>query len=732
MSIELRPLGVECNLGCQYCYQNMHRDAGNGTTAYDLAAMKAAIEEQGGPFHLFGGEPLLMNEDDLEEMFRWGCRKYGQNCIQTNGALLDDNHIRMFKQYAVDVGLSIDGPGPLNDVRWAGTLEKTRRATEKSQQAISRLLAAGIEPGIMIQVTRCNCSAQRLPQMYDWVRELDRLGICSMRLHILEIENHAVRQKYGLSIEENVEILLSFFELEKELKNMRFDLSSEMKDLLLAKDSEASCIWRACDPYTTDTVNGVDGNGKRHNCGLTDKEGIDFQKPDSAGFERYIALYHTPQEHGGCKDCRFFLVCKGHCPGTAIDRDWRNRTEYCQVWKQLFTHLEGQLVKKKKKPITLHRRRKQWGKKMLDLWACGDDLLLETDLEDSNRTGSEAVSLEQHEFLRVTWVSSDARQLWEPRLEQIKDALDDLKYPLIAAGIRPLILERIYPYRLAGLRRRLKTMAVPHDGAPSPGDDEIKQKFFGGQGGDFTKKPPCRRRQSDFMAVKVVPLEMSAGELSRFFLTPFPEDDRQIFILIGSGERIDKALTALAKNDWTAFHDQCGTPRCCSESLRDLKQAKSREPAWAMAQQTAGQTAQERLCHVPSQWQTNPVLYPLGLELLNHYPCHGSCCESMKQSEGIAAFGIKQGKKREIEMLKNILSWSMSWSTLHGITEIKTPVFKFITNAQPTASRHEVRFHGASFPEKGARGLGFPYRQPSRLSFSESEGFKRGLENPIH
>ena len=27
MSIELRPLGVACNLACHYCYQNPQRDA---------------------------------------------------------------------------------------------------------------------------------------------------------------------------------------------------------------------------------------------------------------------------------------------------------------------------------------------------------------------------------------------------------------------------------------------------------------------------------------------------------------------------------------------------------------------------------------------------------------------------------------------------------------------------------------------------------------------------------
>lgn len=66
MAVELRPLGVQCNLRCVYCYQKPQRDAGNLARRYDLDAMRAAVEQEGGPFTLFGGEPLLMPRADLE------------------------------------------------------------------------------------------------------------------------------------------------------------------------------------------------------------------------------------------------------------------------------------------------------------------------------------------------------------------------------------------------------------------------------------------------------------------------------------------------------------------------------------------------------------------------------------------------------------------------------------------------------------------------------------------
>ena len=115
----------------------------------------------------------------------------------------------------------------------------------------------------------------------------------------------------------------------------------------------------------------MEGKGQRSNCGRTNKDGIDFVKADSAGYERYIALYQTPQEYGGCKDCRFFLMCKGQCPGTAIDGDWRNKTEHCQVWMQLFEHLEQRLKQQDKTPISLDPNLHYLEENMLSAWQAG-------------------------------------------------------------------------------------------------------------------------------------------------------------------------------------------------------------------------------------------------------------------------------------------------------------------------------------------------------------------------
>src|SRR5262249_47667300 len=161
MTVEVRPLGVRCNIQCQYCYQNPQRDAGETTRPYDLDAIKRALEQEDSTFSLFGGEPLLVPADDLEELFRWGFERHGGSGIQTNGTLIDDDHVRMFKAYGVRVGISLDGPDELNDARWNGSLERTRDATAKSQRAVERLCAEGLTPSLIVTLHRANASADK-------------------------------------------------------------------------------------------------------------------------------------------------------------------------------------------------------------------------------------------------------------------------------------------------------------------------------------------------------------------------------------------------------------------------------------------------------------------------------------------------------------------------------------------------------------------------------------------
>ena len=140
MTVEVLPLGVTCNLSCGYCYEHPIRDAGNFEKEYDMDKMKNALSKHPTNFSIFGGEPLLVPIKDLEELWRWGYERNKYNSIQTNGTLITDDHIELFKRYKVHVGMSMDGPDEMNDSRWAGSLEKTRLMTKRSNDSLKKCI----------------------------------------------------------------------------------------------------------------------------------------------------------------------------------------------------------------------------------------------------------------------------------------------------------------------------------------------------------------------------------------------------------------------------------------------------------------------------------------------------------------------------------------------------------------------------------------------------------------
>ena len=126
--------------------ERRYRSAEGWGDNHDPSHDRNRTEAEGHAFTLFGGEPLLLPVEDLEHLWAWGLAKFGSNSVQTNGTLIDDEHVRLFKTYRVSVGISIDGPGALNDVRWHGSLAKTRRGGRKQPSDLGCGRALATDP----------------------------------------------------------------------------------------------------------------------------------------------------------------------------------------------------------------------------------------------------------------------------------------------------------------------------------------------------------------------------------------------------------------------------------------------------------------------------------------------------------------------------------------------------------------------------------------------------------
>jgi len=360
MTIEVHPIGLKCNLACTYCYQENMRPADKPYLS--VRKMLRQIKKQGSDFTIFGGEPLLTPIRTLELLFAYGFRHYGKNGIQTNGTLITDRHMEMFKKYAVHVGVSIDGPDELNNAR-EGRISAavTGVLTRKTQENIERLLRDGVQCSLIITLHRVNAVGKNLDRLESWLRDLAAKGLRSARIHLMELDNPDKSRKLVLTAEENATAVLRLSAIQR----FDVDLYQEMKRNLQDDFSRSSCIWNGCDPYTTPAVVGIDSDGTLSNCGRVNKGPHNYRKADTPGRERVIGLYATPYEDGGCKGCRFFLACKGQCPGTGINGDWRNRTEHCGTLMILFEQMEKELIAEGKTPTSLREDRETLEKSYL-------------------------------------------------------------------------------------------------------------------------------------------------------------------------------------------------------------------------------------------------------------------------------------------------------------------------------------------------------------------------------
>ncbi len=159
-----------CNLNCSYCYvYNKGDDSWRARPNFMSSEVFAAAvhriarhcEQSGQPsvrmtFH--GGEPCLAGPERFDawcRQLREGLTRVPQVdlVVQTNGTLIDDSWIEVFRRRDVTVGVSIDGPKATHDAnrvdhRGRGSYDSVRRGLARLHDAgIPLELLCVIQPG---------------------------------------------------------------------------------------------------------------------------------------------------------------------------------------------------------------------------------------------------------------------------------------------------------------------------------------------------------------------------------------------------------------------------------------------------------------------------------------------------------------------------------------------------------------------------------------------------------
>ena len=109
-----------CNLDCKYCYDKENHRQKDMENKYFKAKIPSIInnikylwkdKKAKCEIIFHGGEPLVINPENYEELISEIKKEYPKAIIsiQTNGTLINEKFIKLFKKYNIHLGISLDG-----------------------------------------------------------------------------------------------------------------------------------------------------------------------------------------------------------------------------------------------------------------------------------------------------------------------------------------------------------------------------------------------------------------------------------------------------------------------------------------------------------------------------------------------------------------------------------------------------------------------------------------------
>jgi uncharacterized protein len=322
-NFENRPEGP-----CSYCYNTSLRRNFQEKEITNIKAIGDLLEREfpkrRGSIILHGGEPLYMKEENLEKLLKLSFELSNRSALQTNGSLVSDKKIELFKKYKTHIGVSIDGYWPAN--RWRG---KTKRNTDLVIENIFKLKKAEVPVAVLFTLHKDNVVPEKIKYVEKLILDLAEKEIYS-KINLI----YHPDTKIEISIKQAKWAYLRLAEFVLHHNLPRILPFQSIVDGLLGKPNE--CMFSDCDPFATRAVH-VTASGIPTLCGRFDQE--IFNQGNLQTPMRWNILRQTD-----CKGCRYGgTVCFGGCPAVSRDWDWRNKDRFCEAYYALFQFFERKL-----------------------------------------------------------------------------------------------------------------------------------------------------------------------------------------------------------------------------------------------------------------------------------------------------------------------------------------------------------------------------------------------------
>jgi len=303
-----------CNLRCKHCYIEAGNPLEGELTTDELVKLVDEFAQLGGErLIITGGEPLLRREA-LYEVFK-KAKEVGIKHVfmETNGTLISDRDIDVFKKYDIELGVSLDGA-----VKETNDYIRGEGCYKKSTDAIRRLVCAGVKTKIGFTLMRPN------------INEADKIVLLAKDLGVDSISIKALLEMGRAST--NKDLMLNFKEVYSAMlsiwkKAREFGISTEFEDQL--RNLEELSRRDVCGAGRGILSVSSDGyvypcnmflGMREFNAGNVREHGLKDIWKNSKILEvlRHVSILDIE----GCRDCEMKFIC-GACLA-AIYREHRN------------------------------------------------------------------------------------------------------------------------------------------------------------------------------------------------------------------------------------------------------------------------------------------------------------------------------------------------------------------------------------------------------------------------
>lgn len=348
----IKPTHV-CNLACRYCYNDdirrplMSEEILERLVAETFSYLRVENSEAKACFIWHGGEPMFAKRDFYERAVEFQEKYSGgieyENSIQTNGTLINEDWLSLFKEKQFRVSISIDGPQAINDKNRID--HRGNGSFDKVVNAIKMVKDEGIPLGLCVVISADN--KYNAMEIYDFLAQMKvPFNIIPMNRSGSATSNY---KEIGLEADEFaapwIEMYDRWFDADEDyvycsdfVFKTRAILAGVAVDCIGQKSCASSNL--SVDPhgdvYPCATLSGDKawsyGNINNHSLSelMTSSLAISFR---------------NREVDSKCASCKWQHVCFGGCHARShkFFGDFNRRDYYCPSLYRIYEHIEAKL-----------------------------------------------------------------------------------------------------------------------------------------------------------------------------------------------------------------------------------------------------------------------------------------------------------------------------------------------------------------------------------------------------